>query len=195
MSKATVEVALLSALNWGTLQKPCSPWKRWRERQQASHDPNLARLHFGIHLGYSASFYSPYPTYPPILSPPFLLPTLRKLHRGLPRPHTAQCVVFIFGELSRALFQTREVCQGMCSYWLPLSLSNSRGQCFPILDPWCFLSGYSYCCHVGHPYSQLAWPSLLSSLLWGRGRPQRWRANCVCFSLSHDSDFGRLRGW
>ena len=50
----------------------CSPWGRKEldmteglSTQWDSHGPDLAQLHFGIHLGYSASFQSPYLTHPP----------------------------------------------------------------------------------------------------------------------------------
>ena len=71
------------------------------------------------------------PTHPPILSFSFLLPFLKKLHLGLPWPHTIHCTVLFFGECLRALFQTQEVQPAVCNHWLPQSLSNSLGQHAP----------------------------------------------------------------
>lgn len=138
-----------------------------------------------------------YAAHPPILSPPFLFPTLRELHLGLHRPHALQCTVFIFREPSSLFLDPRS---------LPRRLH--------LLTPtvtvqllWAATCSGSVSLSMVHGASQVdthtaatlvaillrpVWPSLIGSLLWGMGRPWRWRANWVCVSLSHDSKFGRL---
>lgn len=139
-------------------------------------------------------FKSPYLTHPPT-HPffPFLLPLLKKLHLGLPWPLTIHRTVLVFGECLRALFQTQAVHPAVCNRCLPQSLSDSHGQ------------------HVPHSWSAvlLGWMLLLLPHWWPSlstlgdhpssapcsgegGDPGGGRTNCVCFSLSPGSEFGRL---
>lgn len=193
MSKTTVEFALVTL----KLQQPSETLpslEALKRARVASRGPYLAQLHFGISLGYSASFHCSLPSHPPILSHPFLSP--QKQHPGLPLPHAIQGASFSFPRVLFLAHWSEKFAQELiaidfhCHCKTPLDCVPCSGSVSLLWST----GGPQWIVQLlphwsGAPPALCAHPSTLLPL--GKGEILEV-GGTLCFSLSRDRDFGRL---